>query len=292
MAHSLLVTGAAGHLGRLVVENLLAAGGTRVIAGSRDPAKLADLKAKGAEVRRVDFDDAASLSSAFAGVDRLVIVSTDALDAAGTRLRQHSAAIAAAKAAGVKRIVYTSMLNPDAPSAITFAHDHFGTEQALKASSVPHTILRVSWYQENLKMALPAAFASGQWFSAAGQGRLSHIARADVAAAAAAALRAPDGPSQTLDLTGDALRTTDEIAALAAQVVGKPLQVVHVTDEQLAAGLAAHGVPAPMIPFIVGFDTNTRQGKMDVASDAFLSLTGRDPRTLAEYFAANMADFG
>ena len=291
MSQTLLVTGAAGQLGRQIVENLLSLGGSHVIAATRDPAKIAELKAKGAEVRRADFDDAASLAAAFEGVDRVLIVSTDALDAAGTRLRQHSAAIAAAKTGGVKRIVYTSMLNPEPPSAITFANDHLGTELALKASGVAHTVLRVTWYQENLKMALPAAFASGQWFTAAGQGRLSHIARADVALAAAEALRAPDGPSQTLDLTGDALRTTDEIAALAAKAVGKPLAVVHVTDQQLGQGLKAHGVPEGMVGFIVGFDANTRQGRMDVASDAFSKLTGRAPRTLGAFFSEHAAEF-
>jgi len=291
MSKTLLVTGAAGQLGRHVVEALLAAGGDKIVAGTRDPGKLADFAARGVEVRRLDFDDAASLAAGFAGVDRVLIVSTDAVDRPGRRLAQQTAAVAAAVKAGVKHIVYTSMPNPEPVSPIVFAPDHFGTEQAIVASGIPHTILRVSWYQENLKLALPGAFAGGQWFSAAGQGKVSHVARADVALAAAAALKAETTASANYDITSGEAFTTEEIAALAAKAVGKPLKVVHVSDEQLLEGLKAHGLPAPVAAFVACFDANTRAGRMPAPTDAVKRLTGKTPRRLETYLSEHASEF-
>lgn len=291
MSRTLLVTGAAGKLGRLTLDALLVSTRDKIVAGSRDPSKLADFAAKGVEVRRLDFDDEASLNSGFDGVDRVLIISTDAVGEPGKRLRQHQAAVAAAARAGVKHIVYTSMPNPEPPSPIIFAPDHYGTEQAILASGVAHTILRVSWYQENLKMALPNALASGQWVTAAGQGKVSHIAREDAARTAAAALAANSSIPATYDLTSDKSFTSEEIAALAAKATGKPLAVVHVTDEALIAELKAHGVPAPMAAFIACFDANTRLGRMPAPTDAVRRLTGRAPRKLADYLVEHKAEF-
>ncbi len=288
MTRTLLVTGAAGKLGRLTIETLIGVTTDKIVAGSRDPAKLADLAARGVETRRIDFDDPASLASGFAGVDRLLIISSDALD---RRLEQQQRAVAAAKAAGVKHIVYTSMPKPEPGSAIVFAGDHYGTEQAIKASGVPYTILRVSWYQETLLMGLPNALKGGQWFSAAGQGKVSHVAREDAARAAAAALAATGDESATYDITSDEAFTTEEIAALAAKATGKPLKVVPVSDEQLIEGLKAHGVPAPMAAFIACFDTNTRLGGTATPTDAVKKLTGRTPRRLETYLVEHRAEF-
>ena len=281
-----LVTGANGKLGRHVTQLLLDAKAGAVIAASRDPSKLADLAARGAETRRADFDDEASLAEAFKGVDRLLIISTDSLGA-GKRLTQHAAAIAAAKAAGVGHVVYTSMPKPET-SAVTFAADHLGTENTLKASGLSYTILRNSWYQENLLMGLGAALKSGQWYSSAGDGKLPHIAHADCARAAAAALiQAP--ANQTFTLTGPALHTTQQIAALASEATGKPLKVVEVTDEQLAAGMAHAGLPEAIIPMLVSFDTNTRQGGFDVLTNDVENLTGQKPSSLEAFLKANAA---
>jgi len=288
MSRTLLVTGAAGKLGRLTLEALIGSTGDRLIAGTRDPARLADL---GVEARRIDFDDSDSLDAGFAGVDRLLIISTDAIDRPGRRLEQHARAITAARRAGVGHIVYTSMPKPEPGSAIVFAPDHYGTEQAIKASGLPYTILRVSWYQENLLMSLPNALKSGQWFSAAGQGKVSHVAREDVARAAAAALASHASASRTYDITSGEAFTTEEIAAVAAKATGKPLQVVHVTDEQLIGGLQAHGVPAPMAAFIACFDANTRLGGLTAPTDAVLELTGRAPRKLQTYLTEHAAEY-
>src|SRR4051812_25915717 len=133
---NLLVTGAGGHLGRHVVKQLLTANAGNIIAGSRAPEKLGELVAKGADVRTVDFDDPRSLSVAFKGVDRLLIISTDALAKPGLRQYQHMTAIDAAVKAGIRHVIYTSMLNPEPGSPIPFAPDHFKTEQALIASGL------------------------------------------------------------------------------------------------------------------------------------------------------------
>ena len=275
-----LVTGANGKLGRHVTKLLLDAKVGTVIAASRDPSKLADLAAQGAQTRRADFDDPASLNEAFTGVDRLLIISTDSLGT-GKRLAQHAAAVAAAKAARVGHVVYTSMPKPET-SAVTFAADHLGTENTIKASGLPYTLLRNSWYQENLLMGLPAALKSGQWYSSSGDGRNPYIAHADCARAAAAALiQAP--VNQTFTLTGPELLTAQQIAALASQITGKPLQVVEVTDEELAGGMAHAGVPEAIIPMLVSFDTNTRQGGFDILTNDVERLTGQKPSSLETF---------
>jgi NAD(P)H dehydrogenase (quinone) len=291
MSEKLLVTGAAGQLGRLVLDQLLASGRTRpadIIATSRDTAKLADYAAKGVETRVADFDDPASLEKAFAGADRILIISTDVLDQPGKRLKQHLAAVDAARKAGAKHILYTSMPNPES-SVIPFASDHLGTENAIKATGIPYTILRNAWYMENLFLALPHALQSGQWFSSASNGRISHIARSDIAAATAAALESASTESRTYTLTGAKTFTTDEIASLAAKATGKKLDVVHISDEALAGGLKGAGLPDFFVPLLVSFDANTREGHFDVVTDDAVALTGKSPIELATFLEANKA---
>lgn len=289
---TILVTGAGGHLGRRVVELLLEAGEARVIVGSRSPEKLADLVAKGAEARRVDFDDPASLATAFQGVDRLLLVSTDALAVPGQRLRQQQAAVAAAAQAQVKHVVYTSMPRPEAGSPIPFAPDHRGTEEALAASGLRWTVLRNSWYAENLLGALPAALASGSWYVATGDGLTSYVTREDCAQVAAAVLLQPEEAVNTrFEVTGPEALSSAEIAALASEVFGKPLQAVQVSEEGLAHGLAQAGLPDFFIPVLVSFDVNTKLGRAGHVSQAVAGLTGRVPQGLRAFFEAHRAAF-
>jgi NAD(P)H dehydrogenase (quinone) len=278
----LLVTGASGKLGRRIVELLLADGAGPLVAGSRHPAKLSFA---GTETRRVDFDDPASLGPAFAGIDRLLVISTDRIDVPGLRIRQHRAAIDAAKHAGVRHILYTSMLNPE-NSFIPFAPDHLATEQAIERSGLDFTILRVSWYAENLLGSLPGVLASGKWFTSAQRGRINYVPREDVARAAAAALAGAAPGRDRLNITGPAPLTVREIATIAAELSGKPIEVVDVTDEQLAAGLRSAGLPPPIIPLVVGSDQNMRAGHFDVASDAVQRLTGKSAQSVREYLSA------
>lgn len=290
MTDTLLVTGASGQLGRLVLDALLAAGKApaSIIATTRDTSRLADYAARGVTVRAANFEDPASLDAAFAGAAKVLIISTDALDQPGKRLAQHKAAVAAAKKAGAKHILYTSMPQPD-DSLVTFAPDHLGTEEAIKATGIPYTILRDGWYAENLFLSLPHALATGAWYTSSGDGRIAHITRADTAAAIAGAALKAGGDSRTYTLTGTKSRTAEEIAAVVSAATGKPLKVVHVTDAELAEGLKAAGLPEGFIPTVVSFDANTREGKIASVTDDAQTLSGRKPTSLEDFVAASKA---
>jgi NAD(P)H dehydrogenase (quinone) len=291
MSNTLLVTGAAGHLGQSVIRHLIETfhvSPDNIIAATRSPDKLDSLAASGVVVRKADFDDPATLPSAFAGVDRLLIISTDALDTPGKRLAQHKVAIAAATKAGVKHILYTSMPNPD-KSLVTFATDHLGTEQAIKASGIGYTILRNAWYIDNYLMGLPHSLKEGKWYSAAGAGKVSNIARDDCALAIAAALASDKTESAVYTLTGSQAMSMSEVAAAASEVTGKPLQVVEVNGEQLAGGLTGAGLPKFVADMLVSADANIRAGNFEAVSGDFKTLTGKEPQTVKSFFEANKA---
>jgi NAD(P)H dehydrogenase (quinone) len=291
MTDTLLVTGASGQLGRLVLDTLLASGKVSpasIIATSRDVSKLEAYAAKGLTVRAADFDDAASLDAAFAGATKVLIISTDALDKPGKRLAQHKAAVAAAERAGAKHILYTSMPQPD-DSLVTFAPDHLGTEDAIKATGIPYTILRDGWYAENLFLSLPHALQTGSWYTSTGEGKIAHITRADTAAAIAGAVLKAGTESKTYTLTGPKSRTAEEIAAIVSAATGRPLNVVHVTDAQLTEGLKAAGLPEGFIPVIVSFDANTREGKIAMVTGDAETLSGGTLTSLEDFVAANKA---
>src|SRR5690606_23354729 len=146
------------------------------IAASRNTDKLAGFAQQGIELRQADFDDVKSLDAAFTGIDTVMLVSTDALAIKGQRFEQHRTAIDAAKRAGVKRLIYTSMPNPEG-ALISFAPDHLGSEEALKASGIDYVILRNAWYFDNYLHSLPADLANGKWFTATDGGRVSNISR-------------------------------------------------------------------------------------------------------------------
>lgn len=292
MSNTIFVTGAAGQLGKLVIQQLLARGvaPARIVAGSRDPQKLADLTAQGVAVRRADFEDPAGLAEAFAGVGTVLIVSTDALDGAGTRLKQHRNAVAAAAAAGVGRIAYTSLPNPES-SLITFAPDHAGTERAIRETGLPYLIFRNNWYQQNLLMSLPHSLEAGQWYSSAQGGRIAYAAREEMAEAIAAALDTPAAGNTIYTLTGPQALSTAEVAELATQATGRPLAVVRVDATQLAAGLKGAGLPDGLIAMLVSIDADVRAGNLSIVTDHLETLIGRAPRTLVQYFDANKADY-
>lgn len=278
------VSGASGQLGRGVVEHLLASGASHIVAGTRQPDALADFSARGVEVKHADFDDPASLNTAFAGIDRILIISAlDTPDDPPRRLRQHLAAVDAAARAGVSHIVYTSMLNPGPGSPIPFAPDHYGTEQAIKKSGIPFTILQPNWYADNVFMWLPQVLASGQWITAAGEGRTAYLWRDDLAKTAAAALFSENAESSILPVTGpQALTSADVIAAVNA-VFDTSIALVPVNDAALRDGLTAAGVPPQLVELLVVLDVNTRQGGVDVVSDNVEHLTGKPPRDLHDF---------
>lgn len=281
----IFITGASGKFATQVLRALNAHGARYVTAGSRDPVRIsgpAERKLK------ADFDDPASLDEAFKGIDRLLIVSTDALGEPGKRARQHKAAIEAAARAGVGHILYTSMTNPGPESLIPFAPDHRGSEETIMATGIPYTILRNNWYLDNLLFTLPPVLASRRWYTAAGNGQVGYVARADCAAAAAGALLTED-QSSILDITGPAALSVDALAGAISQQLGTPIEVVQVADDALEAGMREAGVPAPLVELMVAFDANVRAGHMNVVTDAVQRLAGGEPQGLGDWLAANRA---
>jgi NAD(P)H dehydrogenase (quinone) len=285
-----LVTGASGHLGQLVITNLLEIhkiSASKIIATTRKPETLAALKAKGVDVRAADFDDTANLVKAFKGATRLLLISTDAMDRPGHRLAQHRNAIAAAEKAGVEHVLYTSMPKPET-SAVLFAPDHVGTEKALTSSGLKGwTVLRNNWYFENLFYALPSAIKSGTWYTAAGEGKIAHIAREDLARAAAAALVSDSGGKNTYTLTGAQEYTTGEIAKLVSDAVGKPISVVQVPLESLVQGMVGAGFPEPVARVFGSFDTNINQGGLSGVTGDYRKLTSNDNTPFTSWLAKN-----
>jgi len=284
----LLVTGASGNLGRVAVEELLARGATKVIAGTRDPAKLADLASKGVEVRKVDFSDAASLPAAFAGVERLLLISTDAI---GSRVAQQTAAVEAAKAAGVKHIVYTSApaARPNADAGLN--PEHFWTEVAIAASGLDFTILRNHMYAENNLMNLPQAVASGQLYGLIGDRGTSYVTRADAARTAAGALLTAQGKSVE-DVTGPAPVTNEERARLVSEITGKPVSVIALPPADLKAGMLAAGIPEGFAEALLAFQRDAVTGHHGVATDTVERYSGRAPQSLADFLALNKTALG
>lgn len=285
----LLVTGASGHLGQRVLHHLTATLGVSprdIVAASRKPEGLSAWAAKGVETRAIDFGNPASLAAAFAGIDRALLISTDSMEP-GMRLAQHQAAVQAAAAAGVSHVVYTSMPDPE-HSLVLFAPDHLGTEKAIAASGIPGwSVLRNNWYFENLFYALPSAFASGNWYTAAGTGRIAYIARDDLARGAATALASDFAGKRTLTLGGTKTYSADDIAALVSKAAGKPLAVVQVPEAGLIQGLIGAGFPEGAAKLFASFDTNTAAGGLSTVNGDYKALTGVDPAPIEDWIAAN-----
>jgi NAD(P)H dehydrogenase (quinone) len=287
----ILVTGASGQLGRRVIAHLLESKkvpASRIIAATRNPAGLADLAARGVALRRADFDDPPSLEQAFAGAEAILIISTDKFDlVGGKRLKQQEAAVAAAKQAGAAHVLYTSMLRPEPGSPVLFASDHYGTEQAMKASGMSYTIFRNNAYHENLLESLPAVVASGRWYTSAGEGRTAYAARDDVAAAIAGRLAAGATDSATLLLTGPEAYSHAEVAALVTEVTGKPIEIAPLSDDALTDVLKTAGVPDDWARLLASVDANVRAGNNDVVNDTIETLSSRRPLPLRRFLEAN-----
>lgn len=285
----LLVTGASGQLGRAVIAQLLATQTpSSIIAVTRDPKKLADLAERGVEVRAGSFDDAESvLAEAFRGARSVLIISTDKLDEPGARIKQHQNAVAAARRAGAEHIVYTSLTRCEPGSPITFANDHYASEQAVAKSGLAYTVLRNNWYTEMLAHVALEAAKSGKLFSATNGRGVSSITREDCAAAAAAALvRGPHG-HEVLELSGPEALTFDALASIAAAKTGKPVEHVQVDHDGFLGGLRAAGIPEPLAAVFASFHDAIADGHLGGVSQDFEKLTGRKPTSVAAYIASH-----
>lgn len=279
------ITGAGGQLGGSVLNELLARGAkpSDIVAVTRTPEKLAGFTAKGISVRAGDFDAPAGLAAAFKGIDTLLIIPTSDLRP-GIRTPQHKAAVAAAKAAGVRHVVYVSTVA--ARPGQDLMQSHLDTEQAVFTSGLQWTIVRMGMYFENLLMgALQHALGSGH-FGATGPAPVANLARDDVAAALAGVLLGKGHEGSVYHVTGGASLTPAEIAATIGQVFGKKVEPAIITDEQYAGGLKAAGLPDFVVEAIVGIAQTAAKGMLDVVTGDVERLSGRKPVSLAEFLAA------
>lgn len=288
---TLLVTGASGQLGRLILDHLLdtlQVEPSRIIATTRNPANLSEFAARGVTVRAADFARPETLAEAFKGADRLLLISTVTV---GTRLVEHQAAIDAAVAAGVQHVLYTSIPNPVAPELL-IVHDHARTEEALAASKLPGwTALRNNWYFENLNLSIQQLLQSGQWFNASGDGRIAYISRGDLARAAATALAKGGNGKSALTLGGATAYTVPELAQLIGTTLGGHIAAIPVTVEQFEAGMVGAGLPAPVAAVLASAETHIANGRLGDVTTDYTTLTGVEPESLESWLVANKAAF-
>lgn len=282
---SLVITGAGGHLGRRAAELLLEqTDPSGVVLLTRNPDSLADFAARGADVRRADFSDAASLSAAFAGATRVLLISTDVV---GARVDGHRAAIDAAVAAGAELIAYTSIPNPEPSNPAAVVPDHAATEQLLKDSGTGWTFLRNALYAEYRIPELQGAAASGTFAYNSGDGASAYVSREDCAASAVAVLLGgEEHHGKAYDITGAEAFTGAQLAELYASVSGQPVAPAPVDDATFVAGLEAHGIPAPAAQLIASFGIAIREDQLNQVSTAVQDLTGRAPVALRDVLAA------
>ncbi|OIQ84103.1 quinone oxidoreductase 2 [mine drainage metagenome] len=281
---SVVVTGATGHLGRLVVENLLADGVApeRVIATGRRVEALADLAERGVQVRRADLAEPASLVSAFAGADDVLLVSGSEV---GRRVEQHANALEAIRTVGARRVVYTSAPRADS-TALVLAPEHKATEELIRASGLAFTILRNNWYTENYLGDLAQAGATGELVSSVGAGRVASAPRSDYAAAAAVVLTGSEHDGAVYELSGDEAWDFDELAAAFATITGRPVVHRRVTPEERLQGLLAAGLDEGTAGFVVALEGNTRDGDLAGTRGELRQLLGRPTVGLVDALAA------
>ena len=278
---TIAITGATGKLGRLVINALIDGGAAPgdIVAAVRDPAKAADLAARGVRVREADYDRLETLAAAFAGVDRLLLISGSET---GRRVPQHLAVIDAAKAAGVGFLAYTSALRADT-TPLGLAAEHKATEEAIRASGIPFALLRNSWYTENYTQQIGTALISGSFLGSAGEGRIAAATRADYAAAAAGVLLS--GETGVFELGGDEPFTMAQLAAEVARQTGTPVKYRNLPVAESRTVLAGAGVPEAFAGVLADTDAQIAGGALDTGSGDLRRLIGRPTTPLADAVA-------
>ena len=292
----IIVTGASGQFGNAAAKLLLeSVPAEDLVFLSRTPEKLADFEAAGVNVRAADFDCPATLPRAMEGGERMLLISTARV---GTRVGQHTNAARAAAAAGIRQIVYTSLINADRPdNPAIVKNDHFATEQAIRATGVEYTFLRDSQYSEAiaLAMAIPA-LQMGVKPDNCGDGKVGFVSRDDCVAVAVGVLTQDGHGDKAYPLTGPEALSIPQALAMVSEIAGKPIEVQPVSDEEMFAyfdslGVPRHAsdiVPDGPIPWssddMVTFGTSIREGFFDEVTDCIERITGRPPRTLRSVF--------
>ncbi|EGY25924.1 NAD(P)H:quinone oxidoreductase [Desulfovibrio sp. A2] len=272
------VTGASGQLGRLVMEGLLArVPAENIVAAVRNPAKVADLTARGVVVRTADYAKPETLEAAFAGVDRLLLISSSEV---GGRVPQHRNVIEAARRAGVGLVAYTSILHADT-TPLGLGVEHRETEALLRASGLPHVLLRNGWYTENYLASLPAALQHGAFVGCAGQGRIASAARADYAAAAVAVLTGEGQAGKVYELAGDAAYTLAELAAEVSRQTGRQIGYADMPQAEFRNVLVGAGLPEPIADLLADSDAGAARGGLFDDGRQLSALIGRPTTPLS-----------
>lgn len=279
----ILVTGASGQLGQLVIDALLArVPASQIVAGVRSLDKGAAIAAKGVALRAFDYNEPASIDAALKGIDKLLLISGNEI---GQRVRQHAAVVDAARRAAVKHLAYTSILKADR-SKLILAGEHRATEEIIAASGIPFTFLRNGWYTENYTGSLGATIASGALLGAAGDGAVAPAARADYAAAAAAVLTSEGHAGKRYELAGDRALTLSEFAAEIAAVSGKPVVYRNLAAADYAATLHSFGLPEGFAKVLADCDEGIARGELVDTSATLRALIGRPTTPIATTLAA------
>jgi NAD(P)H dehydrogenase (quinone) len=280
---SIVITGATGQLGRLAVEQLLGAGvpADQIVATGRDIAKLGELAAKhGVQTRQADLADPASLAAAFAGADKVLLVSTTT---PSERFDNHRRAIDAARNAGVSLLVYTSTLNAS-DAEMLLADAHRQTENYLRDSGVPFVILRNGWYLENYTAQLPLIAEHGALLGSAKEGRVSAASRRDYATAAAAVLTRDGHAGATYELGGDAF-TLSELATSISEVLGDPVSYRDIPVEDYVNVLRSAGLPDEVAETVADADAGLARGELFTNSRDLERLLGQPATTRQQALA-------
>jgi NAD(P)H dehydrogenase (quinone) len=275
----MLVTGATGKFGTKVLETLLKTVPASQLAVSvRKPEKAEGLRARGVEVRHGDFDHPETLDSAFAGIDRLLIISADGDNE--TRIRQHTNAVAGAERAGVRFIAYTSIVNAK-ESKNLFAPTHQATEEAILKTGIPYSFLRNNWYLENEIPSIQGVLAGAPWVTSAGNGKVGWAPQQDYAEAAAAVLSGNGHENTIYELSGKLL-TQEELVSNLGSLLGKEIPVQQVDDATYADIMKGIGIPDFIIPLLVDIQKSIREGTLAFESNDFEKLLGRPVTPIKE----------
>ena len=281
---SILVTGATGHLGHLIVDALLREGtpASEIVATGRSLEKLAGFADQGVTVARLDYTDSASIAEAVTGVNTVVLVSSSEV---GQRATQHAAAIDAARLAGIGHVVYTSAPKADT-TTLVLAPEHKITEELIRASGIPFTILRNGWYTENYVGTAAQAKETGVVAASVGDGLVSSASRVDYADAAVAVLTGVGHENKVYELSGDIAWSHTELAAVLADILGRDVVYTSLSDEDHLAALQAAGLDAGTAGFVVALDADTRNGLLGETSGELTALIGRPTTPLREGLVA------
>jgi len=279
----IVVTGATGQLGRLVIKALLIkVPAAEIVAAVRNPEKAKDLAETGIQVRYADYSQPASWDEALKGADKVLLISSSEI---GQRANQHRNVIDAAKRSGVKLLAYTSVLHAGT-SPLGLAAEHRATEALLSASGVPFVLLRNGWYTENYTAGVPAALAHCAVYGCAGDGRISSAARADYAEAAAAVLTSDNQAGRVYELAGDTSYTLTELTAEISRQSGKNIGYVNLPEAEYKSVLIKVGLPEIIAELLANSDTGASKDALFDDSRQLSKLIGRSTTSLATAIAA------